>query len=390
MPLNHHKTPGRYCDLKGIPEESDLQVGMDFRLPQYRREAFLRFYEWSCKWRCHPGGVYFILPFLRKCLSWTREQGLWFAFLNGHTEHPITSWLMYKRFPDFHAVATDDTKYNALVDWFGLEKTRLRWDDDRWKQKRDFLKAVKVYADLTKGNQEQFFDSFVNTTDPYENFRNAWQVVVKGSKTQPKFHSFGRMSSFGYLEYLRILRLNIDCDNLFLEEDGSHSHRDGLAVVLGRDDLCHKFNPDVTYTPEVLAWMKKEASLLLDEAKSRGVGKPYAHDISYFTLESAFCTYKSWHLPDRRYPGVYLDMNHDRIRDTQAKWPEEDLSMFWAARHECLPKFLRLEDNPGDPGLKPEKQNHYRLTGQILGLQNDWPCFENDFNKEVEERNEIS
>jgi len=200
---------------------------MDFRLPKHRREVFLRFFEWSCKYKTHPGCVYFLIPYLRKKLSWTREQALWFAFLNGHTEHPVTSLVIHKRFPDM-------TRYEGLAAWFAREKTRLRWDDDRWKQKRDFLKAVKIYTEQTHGHQEEFFAKIVNTDNPQQNFRNLWEVVVKG---KPKFHSFGRMSSFGYLEYLRILRLNIDCDNLFLEEDVSHSHRDGLAIVLGRDDL---------------------------------------------------------------------------------------------------------------------------------------------------------
>lgn len=32
-----------------------------------------------------------------------------------------------------------------------------------------------------------------------------------------------------------------------------------------------------------------------------------------FTLESALCTYKSWHRPNRRYVNVYSDMLHGRI-----------------------------------------------------------------------------
>jgi hypothetical protein len=44
-------------------------------------------------------------------------------------------------------------------------------------------------------------------------------------------------------------------------------------------------------------------------------------------------------------------------------WPEEDIGLFWDTRKTYLPAHLRLEDNPHDVGVKPEKQNHYRLTG---------------------------
>ena len=36
---------GRYCELNNLEEIKDLKVGMDFRKPEYRREVFLRFYE---------------------------------------------------------------------------------------------------------------------------------------------------------------------------------------------------------------------------------------------------------------------------------------------------------------------------------------------------------
>jgi hypothetical protein len=98
----------------------------------------------------------------------------------------------------------------------------------------------------------------------------------------------------------------------------------------------------------MLAWLNKEAAQLLEEARQRVAGKPYAYDVSYFTLESTFCTYKSWHRPNRRYPGVYLDMFHDRIKKAESTWPEENFSLFWEARNAYLPAHLRLGDNPND------------------------------------------
>jgi hypothetical protein len=360
----------------GVPEVQDLQAGADFRRPEHRREVFLRFYEWSLTTRSFPGCVYFVMPYLYKTFQWDQEARLWFAFLNGNTQNPVTSWIIFKRFPDCAKLKIAD-----LDKWFNQEFKRLAFDTDRRHQKSDFLDSVRCYQKLTSGEQEMFFGAFINTADQYENFRRAW-AVVRG-----QFYSFGRLASFSYLEYLRVMRVNLDCDQLFLEDmNGSKSHRNGLAKVLGRDDLdWHDSNPtgfDGKYTPAMLTWLNKEAALLLEEARQRVAGKPYAYDVSYFTLESTFCTYKSWYRPNRRYPGVYVDMLHDRIRKAEAAWPEEDFGLFWDARKTSLPAYLRLEDNPHAVGVRPEKQNHYRLTGQVIALDYDWPCFQNDFRRE--------
>jgi hypothetical protein len=369
-----HQTPGRYCDLAGMPEIQDLGAGMDFRKPEYRREVFLRFYEFHLKYRAHPGAVYFVLPYLYRTFRWEREARLWFAFLNGNTQNPVTSWIIFNRFPDAAKLKIADLEL-----WFNQEFMRLAFDMDRRHQKSDFIDSVKCYQKLTNGGQEEFFSTFVNTEDQHENFRKAWEVV------RNQFYSFGRLSSFSYLEYLRIMRVPVDCDQLFLADmSGSKSHRNGLAKVLGRDDLdWHECNPtgfDGRYTPKMLAWLKREAALLLEEAKYRAAGKPHAYDVSYFTLESTFCTYKSWHRPNRRYPGVYLDMFHDRIKKAEARWPKEDLGLFWDARKSYLPAHLRLEDNPADVGVKPEKQNHYLQTGQVIMMDKFDPVFKNNYN----------
>jgi hypothetical protein len=52
-------------------------------------------------------------------------------------------------------------------------------------------------------------------------------------------------------------------------------------------------------------------------------------------------------------------------------------------RKEFLPVHLRLEDNPTDPGLSKEKQNHYRNTGQVIMMNEEWDCFDNDFNNNI-------
>ena len=186
---------------------------------------------------------------------------------------------------------------------------------------------------------------------------------------------------FSYIEYLWIAGLNIDCDNLFLEDiTGSKSHRNGLCKVLGRDDYDWNKN-DVVYPDEFIEWLKKEAEILLNEAKER-INHP---QVSYFTLESTLCCYKGWHRVNRRYPNVYNDMFYDRIRYAESRWGKI-FDCFWEARKKYLPRHLRLEDNSGDIGLNKVKQNHYRKTGQVIMMNEEWSCFDNDYNKWVEQR----
>ena len=41
-----------------------LLRGTDFRMQEYRREVFLRFYEFHLRYRSHAGAVYYVMPYL--------------------------------------------------------------------------------------------------------------------------------------------------------------------------------------------------------------------------------------------------------------------------------------------------------------------------------------
>ena len=351
-----------------------LEKGMDFRLPEYRREVFLRFYEFHLKYRSHPGGVYYLMPFLSDKEGWNLEERLWFAYINGNTQNPVTSYLIFTRFPSLGNLDID-----KLSNWFNKPTVyrSLQWDTDRRHHKTVFMDSVRNYKELTAGRTQEEFFRGLYTGSPGANFASIWSVVSK------KFFSFGRLSTFSYLEYLRIMGLDLDCNHLFLEDmEGSKSHRNGLCKVIGRDDLdWHSSNPGFNgkYAPGVLTELAGVGESLLDESLRRAIGKDWEYDVSYFTLESALCTYKSWHRKNRRYPNVYNDMLHDRIVNAESRWLRPKLDVFWEARQDVLPANLRLEDNPLDVGCKPIKQNHYRLSGQVIMMERDWDCFENDY-----------
>lgn len=327
-------------------------------------------------YRAHPGCVYYAMPWLVRKHGLDQEQKLWLAFLNGNTQNIVTTWELFKRFPSL-----DESR--GLATWFRENYDRLAWDTDRRYHRKDFLSSVECYRRLVGKSQEAYFTGVVAGAASEEDaFDKLWPVLRRD------FYTFGRLSAFSYSEYLRLMGVLINCSTLFLEDmDGSKSHRNGLAKVLGRDDLdWHKDSGfDGDYADGEVAWLEVEGAKLLAEARVRLSGKQgidSAH-INYFTLESALCTYKSWHRKNRRYANVYNDMFLDRILVGERNFGIGEVVQFRRCRAECLPLYLRRECCPYDPGLVPAKQNHYRDTGEVIMMSRDFPEFDNSFDRMV-------
>lgn len=374
--------PLNYAEIFEVEEVKELKYGMDFRLPIYRREVFLRFYEFHLKYRSHPGCVYYLFPYLSEKLNMTKEQEYWFAFINGCTQNPCTTYVLFNLFPDLEKIDIDKLEY-----WHSKNWKRLDYDTDKRYSKGHFVENVQNYLEQLDGlNQVQFFEEgYCFKEDPNDNFMPLWEKVNKD------FYLFGRLSTFSYLEYLRIFGLNIDCPDLFFDDlSGSKSHRNGICKILGRDDLdWYKDNPEITFHPkELVEWVEVEAERLLAEAKERFKGRDFYNDVSYFTLESAFCTFKSHFRVNRRYPNVYNDLLFKRIKKAEKSgWEDHgiDFNIFWEARKKTQRKELLLEFNLNDPshdqeGLSKEKQNHFRLTGEMPMMNIEEDCFKNKFN----------
>jgi hypothetical protein len=367
----HYKRPkpGR----GSLEERKDLPVGADFRRLEYRREVFLRFYEFHLENRSHPGCVYYAMPWLAKRHKLDQEQKLWLAFINGNTQNIVTSWIIFQRFPTLGA--------KGLKAWFEKNYGKLAWDTDRRYHKKEFIVATDCYARLVGSSQKKYFEGFYGV-DEKATFRSLWEVLRRD------FFTFGRLSAFSYSEYLRIMGVKAECDTLFLRDmSGSKSHRNGLAKVLGREDLDWFRETAFTgdYTEDELVWLEQEAPRLLQEARER-TAKNKAIDpreVHYFTLESALCTYKSWHRKNRRYANCYSDMFYNRIRLAEQNYGKEEVAQFWRCREDSQPEHLLLEKNSKDPGLVPAKQNYYRETGHAIMMSKRWPEFDNPFDRNI-------
>jgi hypothetical protein len=349
---------------------TELAAGMDFRHPDLRREVFLRFYEFHLRYRSHPGGVYYALPLVADALGWDPEERAWAAFLNGNTQNPVTTLLLM-------AAGSRPRDAAAVIDYWHTRYGDLAWDTDRRYHKARLDLAVLGYLELTGGAQVDYWRRAAE---------RGWAGCWAAARAVP---TMGRLSAWSYLEYVKLLLSPAgvgdvpDSDTLMLSDrEGSRSHRNGLALVDGRDEwMWWKDNPTFggRYTPAMLEELEAAGSSLLAEARARTPGHP---DVGYLTLESALCTYKSWHRPNRRYPGVYNDLMYERIRHGEARHGDR-FGALWAARERALPPALRLEDNPHDPGAVPAKQNWYLETGEVIVMDLDWPCFANGFAAKV-------
>jgi hypothetical protein len=249
----------------------------------------------------------------------------------------------------------------------------LSWDTDRRYHKARLDQAVDGYLRATRGRQARYWARAA---------AGGWAGMWAAANRLP---TMGRLSTWSYLEYVKILNVADvpDADTLLLEDrDGSRSHRNGLCLLLGLDEwMWWKPNPsfDGRYPRELIGELEAQGEQLLAEARHRNPGE---YDVGYLTLESALCTWKSWHRPKRRYAGVYNDLLHDRIRQGEARFGKQ-FDVLWQARRDALPEYLRLEDQPYDPGAVPAKQNHYLETGQAIVLGHEWPEMWSSFDDKV-------
>lgn len=315
----------------------------DWRLPENRREAFQRSYSFSLKHNSFPGMVYSMLPALADHYELDADGRVWLAWLNGNTQNVVTSMMLLEAAPTHH-------QWKDAVAFWNQHFKQLEWDTDRRHQKSKFGEAterwVQEYPDPALGWLEAGL--------------GGWESTWAHAKAMP---FFGRLSAWSGLEFARILlgeEVVPDMGSYLLDDvSGSRSHRNGLAVVAGYD--AESWDADVPFMLDIVPQLTELGESLLEEARLRNPGDP---NVSRLTLESALCTYKSWHKPNRRYPNVYADMMYHRIHKAQVRM-KRPMELLWEIRQETLPSFLRLEDSPNDPGLVAVKQNWYRETGEI-------------------------
>ena len=326
-------------------------MSKDYRLKENRLEYFTALYKMNLEHGVMPGLVYLYMPKLAEHYSWDTEQKLWFATLNGFTQNPITSLRLFEQLPECPPAGAALSRFDT---WFNDNWETLNFDDDRRKNKRNTVAGIKSYAQLVAdhgGTQALLWR-------PEQSYAEAWGKANS-------VHSFGRLSTFSYLEYLRIMGFGAQCTDLMFEDfDGSRSHRNGALFLQGADALVYdkrsgnEFNGKYDNFKPMCNWLLDESNKFL-----RGFNAEYPDvpDAGYFTLESQYCQFKNGFFK-RRYPGVYADMANDRIKWYEERGFYEYTAPFKVIRQDFLPEWLREECDP-KPLERAKKASLFADTG---------------------------
>jgi len=299
---------------------------IDYRSPENRLEYFKALYAMNLEYKAHPGLVYLYLPALKEYYDWTDEQALWFATLNGHTQNPITSLKILEFIP---AIPESNEEWKKAHIKFNDDWATLSFDSDRNKQKKDTLKGLYSYTQLVKehGSQVKLWSDA-----DYESLWAKANSIV----------SFGRLSTFSYLEYVKINGFGADCTTLMFNDfDGSRSHRNGMLFLTALDHLVFDKRQPNSHSgkydafEDMCEYLETKASQIIKEMKPNP-------DLGRFTFESCLCQFKNGFF-SRRYPGVYADMGLDRIKWYDSRGFERLTEPFKAIRAQYLPDWLREE-----------------------------------------------
>lgn len=294
-----------------------------------------------------PGLVYLYMPALSEMLGWDSEQRLWFAFLNGLTQNPITSLKLFLRLDHVPTYRLDIRRFD---EWFNTNWHSLQFDTDRKYQKKDTAAAIESYADLVReyGSQAKML-----TGKPYENL---WTIATS-------IPTFGRLSAFSYLEYVYIMGHGADCTSLmFNDKAGSKSHRNGMLLLLGQDSLVwdkrqhRSHNGEYENFQGLCEQLEQQADEIIADLRTRGI------PASKFTFESNLCTFKN-HFYGHRYPGVYADMAWQRIEHAEQQGSNEIADIFRHIRKAKLPKWLLMENETGEQPTIKQRARVFAETG---------------------------
>jgi len=316
----------------------------DYRLKENRMEYFTALYKMNLERGVMPGLVYLYMPKLAEHFGWDEEQKLWFATINGCTQNPITSLRIFNKFPEIPCAGP---RWMAMDEWFNAEWAELQFDQDRVKNKRNTVKALHSYSKLVKaaGSQVALWAG--------KTYQECWAVANS-------IFSFGRLSTFSYLEYVLIMGHGVKCNDLMFEDfDGSRSHRNGALFLQGLDAMVFDKRAGNGHTgkydnlPAMAVWLSVKSGEFLET-----VGHP---DAGYFTLESQYCQFKNGFFK-RRYPGVYADMGLDRIKWHAERGMSEAVVPFREIRAAYLPKWLR-EECDERPLARAKKASQFAETG---------------------------
>lgn len=253
------------------------------------------------------------------------EQILWLCFLFGVTYHLPSAYLIWNEYPDAELVDIE-----RLDDWWLKSQKSIPFQQDKMKQRKNFVDTVSSYKKLVGESQKEYFDNLLSGSS-FENFDRLWNL----SSSDIKF--FGRFSIWNWCQALKhVAGYKIDPKRLMVGEKDSVSFTDGLAYAFGYPEkVTKKTKINGKSVKQLYNWSlseKAEMESICNQFKQK-LG------IDNFQLETLACAYKKiWRTHESRYVGYYNDRIADDIKSVQPYWIGVDWQLLWDAREHCVPK----------------------------------------------------
>lgn len=293
-----------------------------FQIATNRRELFKDWFIWSIKYKdCDP--ALWLTNYIFNRYEFNIEQRYWLVWLYGNTYNYPTAFLIWNEFPDFELVSKE-----RITSWNNENYSRLRYQTDTKYNKGHLPSMFDSYAKFIQQDQHTTFSNLL-TDSPEENFSRLNREVIE------KFYKFGRYTAWFYLQSLKhCCNLNIEPNTLFLNNhSGSRSHRNGLLLSLGLDDLYDK-----SLSAREYEWLEKEAYEIMKEVRE----SVNSSDVDLFSMETCLCSYKKiFREKNSRYLGYYLDRQSEEIMNIENDgWKGIEWDVLWQARQETLDKRL--------------------------------------------------
>lgn len=332
---------------------------IDYRLPENRREGFIRWYVWSLR-TTEVDPALSMLNYIFKRMEFNLEQKYWIIWLYGNTYNLPTAYMMWNEFPDYNNV-----DILRLIDWNNKNYKNFKYQTDT-KYNKGFLPDMfKSYRTNVGDNQHNYFMKLCNSEDRKINYENVRKSIVNN------FFKFGRYCTFYYMQMLRdCVNLPIEAPSLLFGKD-SESHTNGICYAISKDEWLTKWynendkkhKTDVIWTPDKMSYLDKEAESIILEIKQR------FSDVlpEYFSMETCLCSYKKlFRRKHGRYLGYYLDRQAEEIKTCeQQNWYGVDWDLCWDYRKEKLHPFT-IKDRGF---IDSNKMKWFMDTGRLYGLE---------------------
>lgn len=303
-----------------------VSEAIDYRLPENRKALM---FSWA-EAMYETGELDQQLRLMNWALDKPKvEEKLWLAFLWGCCYNFTGPWVIMSEF------STPPKDMQAFADWYNQNFERIRFDTDCRYRKSKMIACVQSYVDFLNGrSQAEALQSIMDEEDAYQ----------KLNQISESWKYYGRLSTWNYLEALALVSEHptFDCNDFLLTDvTGSESNRNGVAFIIGREDLLTKHGRLKT-TGKVIS--QDDCSMLNEKAEEIFLELKAMFPeriVKRFSTETIFCwTKKRFRRNSTRYLGWDDERTIEEINFVKENWPEVDVSKIYEARKAFLPEFM--------------------------------------------------